>query len=189
MKVRPDGTVKVLDFGLAKAMEPVGAASPGMSQLPTITTPAMTQAGVILGTAAYMSPEQAKGRAAECRSYAIRSPPGARACRSNGRSIHTAAARTAATTVRSKGTTRSPVARSRRWHAPDRQIGLVTKGPMVVRDRDVLSELAKAAGCTVYMSIPTVDEDAWRLLEPGTAHPLPPPPGPVGGTTSAWRGH
>src|SRR5947208_5515434 len=50
--------------------------------------------------------------------------------------------------------------------------GLVTKGPMVVRDRDVLTDLTHAAGCTVYMSIPTVDEDAWRILEPGTAHPL-----------------
>jgi DNA repair photolyase len=51
-------------------------------------------------------------------------------------------------------------------------MGLVTKGPMVVRDRDVLTELARAAGCTVYMSVPTVDDDAWRILEPGTAHPL-----------------
>lgn len=50
--------------------------------------------------------------------------------------------------------------------------GIVTKGPMVVRDRDVLSELTRSAGCTVYMSVPTVDEDAWRHLEPGTAHPL-----------------
>jgi DNA repair photolyase len=50
--------------------------------------------------------------------------------------------------------------------------GLITKGPMVVRDRDVLLELAAAAGCTVYMSVPTVDEEAWRTLEPGTAHPL-----------------
>ena len=62
IKVRPDGTVKVLDFGLAKAMEPTGVASQSVSQSPTITTPAMTQAGMILGTAAYMSPEQARGK-------------------------------------------------------------------------------------------------------------------------------
>ena len=43
---------------------------------------------------------------------------------------------------------------------------------MVVRDRDVLAELSRVASCTVYMSVPTVDEDAWRMLEPGTAHPL-----------------
>ena len=60
IKVRPDGTVKVLDFGLAKAMEPVGHA-PNVSQSPTITSPAMTKVGIILGTAAYMSPEQARG--------------------------------------------------------------------------------------------------------------------------------
>jgi DNA repair photolyase len=51
-------------------------------------------------------------------------------------------------------------------------IGVITKGPMIVRDRDLLAELSRAAGCTVYMSVPTVDEDAWRILEPGTAHPL-----------------
>jgi DNA repair photolyase len=51
-------------------------------------------------------------------------------------------------------------------------VGLITKGPMVVRDRDVLLDVMKAAGCTVYMSVPTVDDDAWRSLEPGTAHPL-----------------
>ena len=51
-------------------------------------------------------------------------------------------------------------------------VGIVTKGPMVVRDRDVLAALSKVARCTVCMSVPTVDEDAWRTLEPGTAHPL-----------------
>jgi DNA repair photolyase len=51
-------------------------------------------------------------------------------------------------------------------------VGLVTKGPMVVRDRDVLTDFTGGTRCTVYMSVPTVDEDAWRTLEPGTAHPL-----------------
>jgi DNA repair photolyase len=51
-------------------------------------------------------------------------------------------------------------------------IGLITKGPMIVRDLDVLTEHGRAARSAVYMSIPTVDEDAWRQLEPGTAHPL-----------------
>jgi serine/threonine protein kinase/Tol biopolymer transport system component len=59
--VRPDGTVKVLDFGLAKALDP-GEPALDPSRSPTITSPAMTKGGVILGTAAYMAPEQAKGR-------------------------------------------------------------------------------------------------------------------------------
>ena len=50
--------------------------------------------------------------------------------------------------------------------------GVVTKGPMVVRDADLLAELGRRAGCTVYLSVPSVDEDAWAALEPGTAHPL-----------------
>src|SRR5215213_5624195 len=50
--------------------------------------------------------------------------------------------------------------------------GVVTKGPMIVRDKDVLADLSQAAGCSVYISVPCVDEDVWRRLEPGTAHPM-----------------
>jgi serine/threonine-protein kinase len=59
IKIKPDGTVKVLDFGIAKALDPRFITGPGPAAL---TTPAMTEAGFILGTAAYMSPEQARGK-------------------------------------------------------------------------------------------------------------------------------
>jgi eukaryotic-like serine/threonine-protein kinase len=68
IKVRADGTVKVLDFGLAKVMEPAGAVSPNATLSPTITSPAMTEAGIVLGTAGYMSPEQVSGKPVDARS-------------------------------------------------------------------------------------------------------------------------
>jgi Tol biopolymer transport system component len=67
IKVRADGTVKVLDFGLAKAMDPATPVSKHVSELQTVTSPAVTRTGVILGTAAYMSPEQARGKPLDTR--------------------------------------------------------------------------------------------------------------------------
>jgi serine/threonine-protein kinase len=64
--VRADDTVKVLDFGLAKMLD-TAEPSANVSDSPTITSPAMTKRGVILGTAAYMAPEQAKGKPADRR--------------------------------------------------------------------------------------------------------------------------
>ena len=65
VKIRPDGSVKILDLGLARALEPSAAGDPSLS--PTITSGG-TEPGVILGTAAYMSPEQARGRSLDRRS-------------------------------------------------------------------------------------------------------------------------
>jgi Tol biopolymer transport system component len=66
IKVRADGTVKVLDFGLAKATDPAPGSSPNISMSPTVSMHA-TQPGMILGTAAYMAPEQARGKAVDKR--------------------------------------------------------------------------------------------------------------------------
>jgi eukaryotic-like serine/threonine-protein kinase len=59
IKLATDGTVKVLDFGIAKALDTRTISGP---QAPALTTPAMTEAGIVLGTAQYMSPEQARGK-------------------------------------------------------------------------------------------------------------------------------
>src|SRR5687768_13435180 len=53
----------------------------------------------------------------------------------------------------------------------DTPFSIVTKGPMVIRDRDLLARATGRAGCQVYVSVPSVDEEAWRKLEPGTASP------------------
>jgi eukaryotic-like serine/threonine-protein kinase len=67
IKIRPDGTVKVLDFGLAKAFDTPVSIAPDSSQSPTLISPAATRVGLIMGTASYMSPEQARGRTVDKR--------------------------------------------------------------------------------------------------------------------------
>jgi serine/threonine protein kinase len=108
VKLRLDGAVKVLDFGLAKALDAAPISTDALSRSPTFTSPALvTGVGVLLGTAAYMSPEQARGRAADKRSdiwafgcvlfemltRAIPSAPAGRACGRPHRSAATACAR------------------------------------------------------------------------------------------------
>jgi serine/threonine-protein kinase len=66
VKITPQGTVKVLDFGLAKALEEETGSSSNLSESPTLSA-AATRAGVILGTASYMSPEQARGKSVDRR--------------------------------------------------------------------------------------------------------------------------
>src|SRR5215813_7311726 len=66
IKIRSDGTVKVLDFGLAKPMDPAGVSAVDAMNSPTLTARA-TQMGMIIGTAAYMAPEQAKGKSVDQR--------------------------------------------------------------------------------------------------------------------------
>jgi DNA repair photolyase len=51
-------------------------------------------------------------------------------------------------------------------------VGIVTKGPLIVRDKDVLQDLSARTKCRVHISVPTVDEAAWEALEPGVAHPM-----------------
>jgi DNA repair photolyase len=57
-------------------------------------------------------------------------------------------------------------------HERGNPAGVITKGPMVVRDKDVLVDMTRAAGVTVHISVPTIDATAWQQLEPGTANPM-----------------
>jgi eukaryotic-like serine/threonine-protein kinase len=68
IKLRPDGTVKLLDFGLAKILQPDATVDRDSAGSSTLTSPSLLRRGVILGTAAYVSPEQARGQEADRRS-------------------------------------------------------------------------------------------------------------------------
>ena len=67
IKLRADGMVKILDFGVAKVFDPSGSGG-AVTAAATLSSPAMTRAGMILGTAAYMSPEQTRGKTVDNRS-------------------------------------------------------------------------------------------------------------------------
>ena len=126
VKLRPDGTVKVLDFGLAKALEPDAGAggSRGISLSPTMTSPAMTQAGIILGTAAYMGPEQARGKVVDkradilafgCVLYEMLTAGAPSKARRSPTRSHGSSARFDWTSVPSPLTVRSPVCSRSAW--------------------------------------------------------------------------
>jgi serine/threonine protein kinase len=83
IKVRADGTVKVLDVGLAKAMNPAGASGVDVMNSTTLTTRA-TPMGMILGTTTYMAPEQAKGKSVDKRADIWASPESRSCAASNG---------------------------------------------------------------------------------------------------------
>jgi hypothetical protein len=112
IKIRGDGTVKVLDFGLAKIVstDSSDGSQAHLSDSPTMPT-GMTQAGMILGTAAYMSPEQARGKPVDKRDFhrAVARPRGSPAttpCQTSGVRLDTALTVAGSPTVGRVGTVR-----------------------------------------------------------------------------------